>query len=504
MKNAWILFLVWIAVGVPSMARGDQAIKKPNVSGQFYTADSVRLSSEIDDYIRRATVRPLAKRVEIVIVPHAGYMYSGWVAAYGFKAASGNPYQTIVILAPSHYFGFDGISVWGEEGGFQTPLGVASVDHEFAKKLMAENEKFYFARQAFEREHSLEVEIPFLQKVFKNFKIVPVIMGQPSYQMLERFASSLNKIVGDRQDVLIVVSTDLSHYHNDAKAREMDRLTINTLKELNAEGIWRGCQLRTSMEMCGLVPATTALLYARERGLKGVEVLHYANSGDVTGDQNEVVGYTSIVIYDGEASSSPSEEQTAVDGKSASSLTVPQKKRLLEIARKTIEGYVRDGKILQFQETDPRLMKEEGAFVTVHTDGHLRGCIGNILGRGPLYVTVRDMAISSATKDPRFSPITMKDLGGIDVEISVLSKPRVIQNTDEIVLGRHGVIVSQGPFRQGVFLPQVAAETGWTKEEFLSQLCAQKAGLAPDAWKDPKTKIEIFTAEVFSEKELGK
>ncbi len=508
MKNAWILFLVWIAVGVPSMARGDQEIKKPNVSGQFYTADPGRLSSEIDDYIRRAGVHPLAKRVEIVIVPHAGYMYSGWVAAYGFKAAAGNPYQTIVILAPSHYSGFDGIAVWGGEGGFQTPLGVASVDHEFAKKLMAEDEKFYFARQAFEQEHSLEVEIPFLQKVFKDFKIVPVIMGQPSYQMLERFAASLNKIIGDRRDVLIVVSTDLSHYHNDAKAREMDRLTINTVKELNAEGIWRGCQLRTSMEMCGFVPVTAALLYARERGLKGVEMLRYANSGDVTGDKDKVVGYTSIVIYDGEASSSPSEDKTAVDEKSVAGivegLTVPQKKRLLEIARKTIEGYVRDGKIPQFEETDPRLMKEEGAFVTVHKAGHLRGCIGNILGRGPLYVTVRDMAISSATKDPRFSPITAKDLEEIDVEISVLSKPRVIQNTDEIVLGRHGVIVSQGPFRQGVFLPQVAVETGWTKEEFLSQLCAQKAGLAPDAWKDPKTKIEIFTAEVFSEKELEK
>jgi len=132
----------------------------------------------------------------------------------------------------------------------------------------------------------------------------------------------------------------------------------------------------------------------------------------------------------------------------------------------------------------------------------LRGCIGNIFGKGPLCMLVRDMAISSATKDPRFPPVKETELDSLEIEVSVLSKPRVIKNVDEIQLGVHGVIVSQGPRYYGVFLPQVADETGWSKEKFLSELCSQKAGLSPDAWKDPKTKIEIFTAEVFSEKDV--
>ncbi|MBI5415704.1 MAG: AmmeMemoRadiSam system protein B [Candidatus Omnitrophica bacterium] len=466
------------------MARADTNIKQPNVSGQFYAADPRELSSQIDQFLQKASVRPSDKHIRIVIVPHAGYVYSGPVAAYGFKAVSQGNYKTIVILAPSHYYGFDGIAVW-PEGGFQTPLGVVPVDQDMAKQLMAQDANFYSLPPAFEREHSLEVEIPFLQKTLKDFKIVPVIMGQPSFSLLEKFAGSLNKVIGDRQDVLVVVSTDLSHYHPDAKARAMDTLTMAMVKALDAAGIWEGNQQRVKIEMCGFVPTVAALLYAKERGLDDVEALRYANSGDVTGERDAVVGYTSIVIYDKQGF-----------------FTTSEKRHLLDIARKTMEEYVRTGKVLESQETNPRLMNEEGAFVTIHKNGQLRGCIGNIIGRGPLYKTVRDMAVAAATHDPRFDPVRPQELGELELEVSVLSRPRAVQSIDEIVLGKHGVIVSQGPWHQGIFLPQVATETGWTKEEFLRQLCAQKAGLPADAWKDPKTKIEIFTAEVFSEKDV--
>ena len=481
---------LFAAFNLLTMAYADPNIKRPNVSGQFYTAEPQALSAQINEFFKHADVRPADQHVEIVIAPHAGYMYSGAVAAYSFKAASRNKYTTIIILAPSHYSGFDGVSI-GLQDGFQTPLGVVNVDQDFAKQLIAQNEKFYFAPESFEREHSLEVELPFLQRTFVDFKIVPVIMGQPSFALLEKFAAGLNKIIGSRKDVLIVVSTDLSHYHPDIKARTMDALTIKAITALDASAVWEGCQSRSVMEMCGFVPATAALLYARLHGLNHAQMLRYANSGDVTGERDSVVGYTSVIIY---GDSQKSEVKDA--------LTPAQKKRLLEIARQTMEEYVRTGKIVEFTETDPRLSLEEGAFVTIHTQGRLRGCIGNILGRGPLYQMVRDMAIASATKDQRFDPLQAEELKDIDVEVSVLSKPRVIQNVDEIMLGKHGVIVSQGPWHQGIFLPQVATETGWSKEEFLDQLCAQKAGLLPDAWKDPKTKIEIFEAQVFGEKDV--
>lgn len=481
-----------------SFAFGNSKIKKPNVSGQFYSSDAKELSADIDNFISLATVEPSQKKIEVLMAPHAGYMYSGGVAAYAFKSASTRNYKTIVILAPSHYVGFDGISVW-EEGGFKTPLGTVEVDKGFAKKLIASNEKVYFEPRAFEREHSLEVEIPFLQKSFKDYKIVPVIFGQPSLELLEDFARTLKNIIADRNDVLIVVSTDLSHYHDDATARAMDAQAIEAIEKLDVQKVWKETKANT-MEMCGAVPVSAAMLYAKAKGLTEVDVLRYANSGDVSQDKDRVVGYTAIAIYGDGDRSQDIEKNKGADV--ISSLTLTQKKRLIEIARTTVEKYVRHGTELEVQESDPRLMEVEGAFVTLHKKSDLRGCIGNIIGRQPLYLTVRDMAISAAVKDPRFPPVTVEELSTLDVEVSVLSKPRVITDVAEIEMGVHGVIVSQGRWHSGVFLPQVATDTGWSKEEFLSQLCSQKAHLSPDAWKDPKTKIEIFSAEVFSEKDL--
>lgn len=180
-------------------------------------------------------------------------------------------------------------------------------------------------------------------------------------------------------------------------------------------------------------------------------------------------------------------------------LSETQKRRLLSIARRAIKEYVRKGRVLEVEETDPQLREKRGAFVTIHQRGSLRGCIGNIYGRGPLYLTVRDMAIAAATQDPRFRPLSSGELKEIDIEISVLSSPRRVKRVEEIEMGVHGVIVEKG-WRSGVFLPQVAEETGWTREEFLSNLCAHKAGLSPQAWKEKDTKIYIFTAEVFGEK----
>ncbi len=181
-------------------------------------------------------------------------------------------------------------------------------------------------------------------------------------------------------------------------------------------------------------------------------------------------------------------------------LSKDQRKKLLDIARESIETYLKTGEKIKIKESDPILSQEFGSFVTLHEAGQLRGCIGNMVGNQPLYLTVRDMAVEAATGDSRFSQVKFAELKNIEIEISVLSVLEKVDSADKIELGKHGVIVRRG-FNSGVFLPQVAAETGWTKEEFLSYLCAQKAGLEPDAWKDKSTEIFIFTAEVFSEKE---
>lgn len=481
-------------------ANSDSVIKEPNVSGQFYDANSSRLSSQIDRFFNLADVNQVKQHVDILIAPHAGYVYSGAVAAHSFKAVSANKYNAIVILAPSHYFGFSGISVW-TKGGFKTPLGIVEVDQEFAQGLTKNETEIYDKPEVFEKEHSLEVEIPFIQRTFPGVKIVPVIMGQPSFKLLEKFSEKLNSLIGQRGGVLIVVSTDLSHYHDDGTARRMDGQAIEAVKGLQAEKIFEQCATR-EMEMCGCIPVTAAVLLAKQKELDTVDVLRYANSGDVTADKSRVVGYTSIIMY----KKSFEERAPAINNKNEkqnSTLGLEQKKRLLEIAVDTINEFVKSGKVPKLNEVDPRLQNEEGAFVTIHNHGRLRGCIGNIIGQGPLYKTIQKLAILSSSKDTRFDPVKESELKDLDIEVSVLTKPRIIKNVDEIILGIHGVIVSKGPSHSGVFLPQVATETGWSKEEFLSQLCSQKAGLPADCWKNPKTQIEIFTAEVFSEKDLN-
>jgi len=476
------------------MAYSQDPIKKPNVSGQFYPDNPKELSSQIDGFLSKASVEPLDARAEILIAPHAGYVYSGPVAAYGYKAASLSSYATIVIIAPSHHFGFTGASVWAQ-GKFETPLGQVDIDSDFAQKIIAESKEFAFFPQAFEKEHALEVQIPFLQKTFKNFKIVPIIMGQPTFQTCQELAKALKNIIAHRKDVLIVISTDMSHYHSAKVAKSMDGKAIDFIRNLNATELWQECNDQT-VELCGFAPVTVGLIYAKEKGLS-VKILNYGDSGDVTGDKKAVVGYFSAVFFKGQGEE---KEEMKKNNDQTIPLTDEQKKKLLAIAKETIDAYVKTGKMLDFKETDPRLLAVEGAFVTLHKDGQLRGCIGNVLGRGPLFLTVRDMAIASATQDPRFRPVSAEELDQLDLEISVLSKPWRISDPNDIELGVHGVMISRGPFNQGLFLPQVATGQGWNLDQFLSYLCTEKAGLPADAWKDPSTIIEIFTAQVFSEK----
>lgn len=471
-----------------------QGLKHPNVSGQFYSANPSELSITLDHFFLAADVAPSDKTIEVIIAPHAGYVYSGGVAAYSYKAVSQQNYKTVVVIGLSHFVDFEGFTIW-PQGSFKTPLGEVGVDQEFCQKLMAATNKIKSLPQAFDKEHSLEVQLPFLQKTFKDFKIVPLLTGRLSLEGCRILASALNEAVGARDDVLVVISTDMSHYHDDATARHMDNATLEVIKNLDVESFWKR-SLSGDSEMCGFVGVATGLLYAKLRGLNVAQVLRYANSGDVISDKSRVVGYGSMIFY------KESEKDMKNDSVQVSSLTLPQKKRLLKIARKTMEAFVQKGEVLEFNESDPRLSSTEGAFVTIHQHGQLRGCIGNIIGEGPLYKTIRNMAISSATRDPRFSPVTKDELAEIEIEISVLSVPQKISDPNQVQPGIHGVVVSRDPRHQGVFLPQVATEQGWSREEFLSNLCAHKAGLPADCWKDPQTTLEIFTADVFSEIDL--
>lgn len=493
----FIFLILSVLIPLNAAFADGPVMKEPNVAGQFYPDNPQELSQMLDGFLSTAKPPASSEKIHLLFAPHAGYVYSGGVAAFSYDAVKNNSYSTIVIIGPSHYFDFEGASVW-KEGKFKTPLGEIPIDEEFAAQLMQADPDLSFNRDVYEREHSLEVQMPFLQKTFSDFKIVPILMGQPDLKVCRNLSQALQKIIGDRDDVLIVISTDMSHYHDAAFAETMDHQTLETIKTLNGERLFTLCLLR-KMELCGFTSAVTGLMYARDKGWNHVNVLKYAHSGDVTGDNERVVGYSAIVFTKGDP---PPANSAQSDGGSLTGLTNEQKKKLLELTKGTITEYVKNGKTLQVKEVDPRLSSTEGAFVTIHKNGSLRGCIGSIIGRGPLYLTVRDMAIAAASADPRFKPVTPDELDSLEVEISVLSLPQPVNNPDEIILGTHGVILRRGNDHQGVFLPQVATETGWSKEEFLSQLCSQKAGLSRDCWKSGDVSVEVFTAEVFSDADI--
>jgi len=463
-------------------------IKQPNVSGGFYPSDQKELSDMIDDFVSQAEPEQVEGDIIALISPHAGYGYSGAVAAYGYKLIKGKPYKTVVIIGPGHYYDSSGISVY-PQGSFRTPLGDLEIDREFAAKLLDRDEEVFFAPEAFDKEHSIEVQLPFLQRVLSDFKIVPVVTGDLSLGTCRRFAQLLKGAIAERDDVLVILSSDLYHGYDYQECKKVDDLTIGYLERMDAKGLYYALR-EGQAQLCGGFGVVSGLILSKELGHDKLIVLDQTNSAEVTGRLSKgiwTVGYASCVIDQEEGGPGMLDKE--------------QRGKLLKLARDSIKEFLRTGKKLEVTESDPVLTRDAGAFVTLHKDGELRGCIGNFTGRDPLYINIRDMAVEAATGDPRFPPVTLKEMDDIDIEISVLSTPEKAKSAEEVELGRHGVMVKKG-FRGGVFLPQVATETGWSKEEFLSTLCTHKAGISADSWKDGSAEIYTFTAEVFSEKEL--
>jgi AmmeMemoRadiSam system protein B/AmmeMemoRadiSam system protein A len=465
-----------------------EEVKNPNVAGAFYPDNPEELSLMIDRFLKEVNPSSIKGEIFGLILPHAGYIYSGRTASFGYKLIKDKPYTTIIIIGPSHYYGFKGISIY-PEGKFRIPLGDIEIDKEFTKKILFKDRYIIFEPKAFEKEHSVEVQLPFLRRVLGDFKIVPVVMGEMDLEILKRFVLILKEAVGERKDILVIASSDMYHGYDYQLCSLIDNLTLNYLKNMDVEGLHKAI-LEGKAQLCGAWPVLTLLMLAKELGHQKLEVLNYTNSAEVTGNKTKgfwTVGYSSCVIDN--------------EKMEADMFNKEQKKKLLEIARRAIEYYLKTGKRIEIEETDPDLSKNMGAFVTLHKYGQLRGCIGNLIGEKPLYLTVAEMAVESAVDDPRFPPLKLEELKDVEIEISVLSPLERIDDPEKIILGKHGVLVRKG-FRSGVFLPQVAEETGWSKEEFLSYLCSHKAGLPPYAWKEKDTELYIFTAEVFSEKDL--
>jgi len=480
--------ILYVAVCVVLLSTGCFAedvlvgVRKPVFAGSFYPDERSALARTIDSYLKET--EPKKDRISAgifgIMAPHAGYEYSGRVAAYAYNQIKGRPCATVILMGPTHRVPFNGVAIY-PSGSWETPLGRVQVDHEITKRLA---EKCTFIKNypiAFEREHSLEVQVPFLQQTLKDFKIVPIVMGMMKENDYRVLSDALCELLQQHTGkILIVASSDMSHFHNYREANRMDKLTLKEIGELDTGRLAAGLA-KGDYELCGSQAVITLMMVAKK--INGeAHVLHYANSGDVTNDRNRVVGYGAVAF-------SHSERNTGLNKKA--------QKTLLAIARKTLEETVAKGNIAPTETKDKALLEKRGVFVTLTKNGRLRGCIGYIVPVMPLYRAVPDMTVAAASRDPRFPPVTKEELKEIHIEISVLSPLKNIDDPQEIEIGRHGLFIVRGN-NQGLLLPQVATEYMWNREEFLKQACL-KAGLPPGAWREKETKIYSFSAQIFSE-----
>jgi AmmeMemoRadiSam system protein B/AmmeMemoRadiSam system protein A len=470
---------------------GMKEIREPALAGSWYPGDPEILSRDVKRYLENAKKEKVDGEIVALVSPHAGYMYSGQVAAYAYKLIEGKSFDTVVVVGPSHRFPFKGASLW-DRGGFRTPLGVVPVDDELSKKLMEKRKEIRFIPEAHNQENSLELQIPFLQTVLKSFKLVPIAMEPDwSWETCQYLASAIAETVRGKK-VLLVASTDLSHYYTYNIAIELDRIFLNHIERFDIEGLNRDLKSNRT-EACGGGPVVTIMLAAKTLGANQGKVLKYLNSGDVTGDRSRVVGYAAGVFYKtvGGKEKMKEEKKVGVD----LGLTEEEKKTLHHIAKTVIENKARGKAVPEFKIESPILKENRGAFVTIQKKRQLRGCIGYIEGHGPLHKTIEEMAEAAAFRDPRFSPVKEKELPELDIEISVLTPLKRIKDVNEIQVGKHGIYIVRGMWA-GLLLPQVATEYGWDRLAFLEHTC-QKAGLPPNAWKEKDIEIYIFSADIF-------
>ena len=469
-------------------------IRKSAIAGSWYPGNPKILRADIEGFFHQVPGEKIKGRIVGLIAPHAGYMYSGQVAAYAYKLVLGEIFAAVIVIGPSHRVPFRGVSVYNK-GGYETPLGIVPVDAALAEKIIAHSSVTSCIPDAHREEHSVEIQLPFLQVALGEFSFVPLVMGDQSRQTCEDLAEAIFRAVG-KQNILIVGSSDLSHFHPYEKAVKLDTVVLAHIKKLAAQGLLEDMANNTC-EACGGGPAAVTMMVAKKIGADRADVLKYANSGDVTGDRTSVVGYTSAVFYRGETSMV--EDQKLSGAGTDRGLSEVEKETLLDIAKKTIACKLAGRDIPEFQVASARLREKRGAFVTLKKHGELRGCIGYIEAIKPLYKTVSEMAMAAAFNDPRFLHLEREEFEHLTIEISALTPLMEIKNINEIKVGIHGIYIVKG-FYSGLLLPQVAVEHNWDRLTFLEEVC-HKAGLPSHAWKEKDTKIYIFSADIFGNKD---
>jgi hypothetical protein len=486
-----------------STTAGAVEVREPAVAGKFYPADPAKLKRAVDFYLDRA-VEPDGHKPLAIVAPHAGYVYSGQICADAWRQAQGHRYDVVVILGTNHTApGFTGVSII-PGGVYRTPLGDAKIDEGISAALAAADPAFSFRADVHRREHSVEVQVPFAQVLFPKTPIVAAVVGAPDPALCDRFGQALAAAVNGRS-ALIVASTDLSHYPSYKDACRIDRSVLEAAATMNPSELHRCIEAQMAQHVanlstcaCGEAPMMAAMSAAKHLGARGGRIVSYANSGDaVVGRPERVVGYGAVAFSDAYTEAPSFPQAPPADGEST--LAGPQKRALLSLARSTVTEVLLADVLPLPRSADPALNAHRGAFVTLKKKGRLRGCIGHMTADWSLQKTVGAMALQAAFNDRRFPPVSVDELDRLEIEISVLTPYEIVAGPAAIRIGTDGVVI-QKTGKSAVFLPQVAVEQGWGREEMLDHLC-RKAGLPAGAWKEG-AKLMTFQATVFSEHEF--
>lgn len=546
-RSAVICVTLILALSLPLFAQSTEPETEtygPRVAGFFYPKTVDKLQKLIAIQLEKVITQEIPGRPVALISPHAGYDYSGGVAAYGFSALKGRDYKRVIVLAPSHYGKrFRGVAVL-KAARYSTPLGEIEIDKTICEELVknsprfGSNPLFGYYEGAYKNEHSMETQLPFLQTVLGEFKLVPLVVGIMIADDYDKVADALKPYIDD--STLVVASSDFTHYgrrfdyepfyrDKEKNIKALDNGAIEEILDKDFKGFVNYHE-RTGITVCGFVPIAL-LLKLLPDDAQGT-LLRYDTSGRMQDDFSHSVSYVSIIFTvptgekTGKAPEAPPPDRyrlpafdsgerggqisggnvlLAADHTQRSDVITDEEcEVLLALARDTLQTYSHKKKRpdVTSYHLSPRLKEKSGVFVTLKKNGELRGCIGHIQPRTALWHAVVENTISSAFSDHRFTPVKEEELKDIDIEISVLSPLRRISAPEEFKVGEEGVLIRLGRYG-AVFLPQVATEQGWDRNQTLGNLCA-KAGLPWNAWWNKDMEFYVFTVRVIHEKAATK
>ncbi len=471
--------------------------RKPSAAGRFYTEKPDELRNQLQLFFSKSSPGKPKKTPLAIIVPHAGYVYSGEVAASAYQQIDpDHQFERIFLIGSSHTATYQGASVYCS-GDYETPLGTVEVDLDLAKQLVAGNNLLKCYPEVHLHEHSLEVQLPFLQyHLHSDFKIVPVIIGSSTAETPKKLASIFKPYLHEKN--LFVISSDFSHYPNYKDACDADHATAEAIKTNSPENLIAALANNEKKNISGLVTSlcgwssVLTLLYMTEQmpDVK-VDLIQYKNSGDsMYGDKERVVGYYALSFSQVKVQNVPDEF----------SVSSEDKKYLLSLAQVTVAEFIEKGRMGDIDPTglSETLNTPRGAFVTLYVNHKLRGCVGRFDATLPLWKVVQLMAVAAANQYYRFRKVEPDELSQLEIQISVLTPLKRIKSIDEFIPGKNGIYMKKGNYT-GTFLPQVATKTGWSKEELLGHCARDKAGIGWKGWKTAE--LYIYEALIFGEEE---